>query len=139
MATSLTRVVRFGARHRMRFAGWSDEQNRQHWGPLSDYHPHDYRCAVTVSGPVDPSTGFVIDLLELDRILRDEVLRFADSDLNSSVPAFADGSPLPTCEAFAEYLYRQIAGRLPGGVHLDRIRVAEDETLHADCTGFAPG
>ena len=137
MATSLTRVVRFGARHRMRFAGWSDEQNRQHWGPLSEFHPHDYRCAVTVSGPVDPSTGFVIDLLALDQILREEVLRFAGTDLNVAVPAFAAGTPLPTCEAFAEYLYRQVVQRLPGGVRLDRVQVAEDETLRADCTGLS--
>lgn len=137
MATSLTRVVRFGARHRMRVAGWSEDQNRAQFGPLSDFHHHDYRCAVTVTGPVDQAMGMVVDLVELDRILREEVLRFEDTDLNQSVPVFAGGAPLPTCEALAEYFYRQVGPRLPAGVRLERVRVAEDDTLHADCTGVA--
>jgi 6-pyruvoyltetrahydropterin/6-carboxytetrahydropterin synthase len=137
MPTSLTRVVQFGARHRMRVAGWSEAQNRQQFGPLSDFHHHDYRCGVTVTGPVDPAMGMVMDLGDLDRILAEEVLRFAGTDLNDAVPAFAGGTPLPTCEALAEYLYRRVAGRLPPGVRLERVRVAEDDTLHADCTGAA--
>lgn len=137
MATSLTRVVRFNARHRMRVAGWSEEQNRQHFGPLTEFHPHDYRCAVTVSGPLDPGMGMVMDLGELDRILKDEVLCFEGTELNHAVPAFAGGTPLPTCEALAEYVFRRVAPRLPAGVRLERVRVAEDDTLHADCTGVA--
>jgi 6-pyruvoyltetrahydropterin/6-carboxytetrahydropterin synthase len=137
MSTSLTRVVRFGAQHRMQVAGWSDARNRETFGALADPHPHDYRCAVTVSGPMDPAMGMVVDLVLLDRILREEVLRFEGADLNRDVPAFRGGAPLPTCEALAEYLYRRIAGQLPAGVHLDRVRVAEDDSLHADCTGPA--
>lgn len=137
MATSLTRVVRFHARHQLRYAGWSDARNRETFGPLTDPHGHDYRCAVTVSGPLDPAMGMVIDLVHLDAILREEVLRFDGSDLNQAIPPFTAGSPLPTCEALAQYLYQRVADRLPPGVRLDRIRIAEDETLHADCTGLA--
>lgn len=137
MATSLTRVVQFQARHQMRVPAWSDARNRETFGALTELHPHTYRCAVTVRGPLDPAMGMVMDLVLLDRILGEEVLRFAGTDLNQTVPAFTSGAPLPTCEAFSEFLYQRIGPRLPVGVELERVRVAEDDTLHADCTGLA--
>jgi hypothetical protein len=43
---------------------------------------------------------------------------------------------LPTCEALAMDVYRRIAARLPRGVTLERVRIMEDPTLYADCTGL---
>ena len=56
--------------------------------------------------------------------------------LNHDVPAFGDGGMLPTCEAIAAYLYPRIVARLPSGVSLERVRILEDPTLYADCTGL---
>ena len=140
MAVALTRTVGFRAVHRLYRADWSPERNRAAFGPLSDPpgHPHDYRCAVTVTGPLDPAMGMVIDLVELDRILEEEVVvPLEGRNLNQDMPEFASGATLPTCEALASLLYRRIAPRLPAGVTLARVRVAEDATLHADCTGLA--
>ena len=137
MASSLTRVVRFGARHSMRVAGWPEARIRSTFGALADPHHHDYRCSVTVTGRLDHALGMVVDLGELDHILRDEVLRLEGGDLNRDVPVFAGGRAFPTCEALAAYLYDRVAARLPSGVRLERLRVAEDETLYGDCTGPA--
>jgi 6-pyruvoyltetrahydropterin/6-carboxytetrahydropterin synthase len=140
MAVALTRTVGFRAVHRLYRADWSAERNRQAFGPLSEPpgHPHDYRCAVTVTGPLDPVMGMVIDLVELDRILQDEVVTpFDGRDLNRDVAEFASGATLPTCEALAALVYRRVAARLPSGVALAGVRVAEDATLHADCTGLS--
>jgi 6-pyruvoyl-tetrahydropterin synthase len=84
------------------------------------------------------SLTWIIDLGLLDRILRDEVLTpFAGKHLNLDVPAFAYGKTLPTCEAIAAYVFRRIAARLPADLVLERVRVTEDPTLYADCTGAA--
>lgn len=136
MPTSLTRVVQFHATHHLWMADWSAERNRATFGPLTESHPHDYTCAVTVTGPVDIRSGMILDLTLLDGVLADEVHTALEGrDLNRDIPEFADGARIPTCEALAEFLFRRIAGRLPGGVRLTRVRVAEDATLHADCTG----
>ena len=138
MAIELTRTVGFRAVHRLYRADWSPERNREAFGPLSDPpgHPHDYRCAVTVTGPLDPAMGMVVDLVELDGILRDEIVTpFEGRNLNQDVAEFAAGT-LPTCESLAALVYRRVAGRLPADVTLVRVRVAEDATLHADCTGL---
>jgi len=139
MAVSLSRVVGFRALHRFFRPDWSEALNREAFGPLTDApgHAHDYQCVVTVAGPTEPSRGMVMDLVELDGILRDEVVaRFDGRHLNLDLPEFAYGRTLPTCEAIAAHLFPRIAARLPAGVALERVRILEDPTLYADCTGL---
>jgi 6-pyruvoyltetrahydropterin/6-carboxytetrahydropterin synthase len=139
MAVSLTRTVQFHALHRLYRADWTEAQNREFFGSVSDPpgHPHDYHCAVTVQGPIDQSRGLVVDLALLDRILHDEVVAPLDGrHLNLDVPAFADGRILPTCEAIAAYVFARVAARLPSDVVLERVRISEDPTLYGDCTGI---
>lgn len=135
MPTSLTRTLRFQARHRLWVAAWSEAENRARFGPLTETHRHEYHCRVTVSGPTDVH-GMVVDLALLDRILEEEVRGTLDGKhLNRDLPEFADGTPLPTCEALAELLYHRIRRRLPPETRLDRVRVGEDDSLQAECTG----
>jgi 6-pyruvoyltetrahydropterin/6-carboxytetrahydropterin synthase len=138
MAVSLTRTVGFRARHRLHRRDWSEARNREVFGPLSDPpgHSHDYGCAVTVSGPIEGRMGMVIDLGELDRILQEEVVGRLDGKHLNEVPGLAEGDRLPTCEAIAVYVFGRVAARLPPGVTLERVRIMEDPTFYADCTGL---
>ena len=139
MAISLTRVVGFRAVHRLYRSDWTEERNRDAFGPLAAApgHSHDYQCAVTVSGPADPPMAMVLDLPLLDGILADEVVAaFDGKNINLDVPGFADGGSIPTCEAIAVHVYARISARLPAGVALERVRILEDPTLYADCTGL---
>jgi 6-pyruvoyltetrahydropterin/6-carboxytetrahydropterin synthase len=135
---SITRVVTFHARHRYHRADWSEAENRRRFGWTADApgHGHLYRAEVTVTGPLDADTQMVMDLTALDVILTEEIARPLDGrHLNEVVPSFAAGRQLPSCEALAAWCWERIAGRLPAGVTLERVRVAEDPTLWADCTG----
>jgi 6-pyruvoyltetrahydropterin/6-carboxytetrahydropterin synthase len=137
MAASLTRTVGFHALHRLYRPEWSDARNQAVFGSVADApgHGHDYQCAVTVQGRLD-ETGMILDLSLLDRILQEEVVApFAGKHLNLDVPAFASGPTLPTCEALAAYVFPRIARRLPADLVLERVRIMEDPTLYADCTG----
>jgi 6-pyruvoyltetrahydropterin/6-carboxytetrahydropterin synthase len=139
MPASLTRTVSFHATHRYYRPEWTESRNREVFGSLADPpgHAHDYQCAVTVGGPVSES-GMLLDLAFLDRILSEEVLQpFEGKHLNLDVPAFAYGRTLPTCEAIATYLFPRIAARLPRDIVLERVRIMEDPSLYADCTGLA--
>jgi len=138
MPVSLTRSLGFRATHRYFKPAWSEAVNRNRFGWTAEEpgHAHDYRCSVTVTGPLDPDTDMILDLPELDRILAEEVTARLDGrHLNLDLPEFAYGRTLPSCEALARYLFQRIAARLPAGVTLARVRVAEDASLHADCTG----
>jgi 6-pyruvoyltetrahydropterin/6-carboxytetrahydropterin synthase len=137
MPVTLTRTVGFRAVHRLYRPDWSDARNREAFGPLSDPpgHAHDYQCAVTVAGRTDPTMAMVLDLGELDRILQEEVVaRLDGKHLNRDVPTLQ--GTIPTCEALALDVFQRLRPRLPAGVTLARVRIMEDPTLYADCTGL---
>jgi 6-pyruvoyltetrahydropterin/6-carboxytetrahydropterin synthase len=138
MRLSLTRSFGFRAAHRYWIPEWSAEKNRERFGQLTETHAHDYRCAVTVAGPMDGRTGMLMDLGLLDRILATEALAGLDGkDLNRDVPEFGPGGTQPTCEALARWVFLRVAPRLPPGVALLRVQLAEDDTLSAECSAPA--
>ena len=69
MRLSLTRTVGFRASHRFHKPEWTAEENRARFGAVGEApgHAHDYRFSVTVSGPLDPGTDTIVDLVALDR------------------------------------------------------------------------
>lgn len=140
MHCALTRVLTFHAMHRYHKPGWTEAENQRRFGWTSapPGHGHLYRVEVTVAGPLDPETQMVIDLPLLDTILTETVATpLAGRHLGEAVAAFAPGGALPTCEAIAAWCFSRVAERLPAGVALQRVLVAEDATLWAECRGPA--
>lgn len=135
---TLTRRVTFAAAHRYRRPEWSDEKNEQVFGLCArhNYHGHSYVCDVSVEAEIDPTTGFTVDLGILDAILLDQVKsRFDHRNINVDVPEFADGLLVPTGENLARFIFDSVAARLPAGVVMQLVTVAEDQTLSASYTG----
>jgi 6-pyruvoyltetrahydropterin/6-carboxytetrahydropterin synthase len=132
--TSLTRRVRFAAAHRYRRPEWDDAENSRVFGLCArpSFHGHNYLCSVTVSGEVDPVTGFVVALDELDAILEREVMdRFDHKNINLEVPEFADGRLVPTSENLARFIFERVSAQLAGSAQVVEVTVAEDDTLSA--------
>ncbi len=136
MECTLTRAFAFHARHRYFRSDWSVEENQRRFGWTSEWpgHGHLYRIEVSVAGPMQRETSMIIDLGVLDQLLETEIIApLSGQHLNEAIPAFAAGSELPTCEALATWCWHRLADRLPDPVRLVRIRVAEDESLWAEC------
>ena len=134
MPTSLTRRVTFAAAHRYRIAEWSEEQNAAAFGRCArpSYHGHSYTCDVTVTGPLDPVTGFVADLGVLDSALLQEVRdRFDHANINLDVPEFRDGGLMPTGENLARFIAERVQAAVGPFIRVVRVTVAEDATLSA--------
>ena len=121
MRCSLTRALSFHATH-----AYAE----------SAAHGHLYQIDVTVAGTLDPVTQMVMELNALDLILSETIVtRLAGRRLNGVFPAGSPGATSPTCEAIASWCWESVANRLPSEIRLERVRVAEDATLWADCTG----
>lgn len=140
MATcTLTRRVKFAAAHRYRRPEWDDARNQATFGACAwpNYHGHSYTCDVTVTGDIDPLTGFVVDLGTLDAVLHQEVvLRFDHRNINTDVPEFGDGRLVPSGENLARYILDRVQAALAGdarvvSVRVTSVRIAEDDTLSA--------
>ena len=131
---SLTRRVTFAAAHRYRRPEWSDARNAETFGACAhpNFHGHSYVCDVTVRGPIDDDTGFVVDLGLLDRVLTTEVReRFDHRNINLDVPEFADGRLVQSGENLARFILERVQAALGDGVTVPRVTVAEDATLSA--------
>lgn len=138
---ALTRRVHFAAAHRYRRPEWDDARNAAVFGACAHpaFHGHSYICDVTVSGPVDPTTGMILDLGLLDRVLASSVHDHLDHrNLNLDVPAFAEcaGGTIPTGENLARYIADRVQAALAGAgtapeTRVSEVRVAEDATLWA--------
>jgi 6-pyruvoyltetrahydropterin/6-carboxytetrahydropterin synthase len=134
MPSFLTRRVTFAAAHRYRRPEWSQERNEQIFGLCAreNYHGHTYTCDVTVSAGLDATTGFVIDLAVLDRVLTAEVReRFDHRNINLDVPEFADGKRIPTGEELAAFIFERVQAALGATAKVVEVAVAEDATLSA--------
>lgn len=89
----LTRRERFNAAHRLFLPEWSDDQNLAIFGKCSNpnWHGHNYELFVTVKGELNPTTGFVINLKQLSKIVKEIIIDKVDhKNLNLDV-AFMQG------------------------------------------------
>lgn len=122
---NVTRRLTFAAGHILAKPEWDDARNREVFGACSGDHGHNYELEVTVSGSVDVNTGMVINLREVDRIVKDLVIHDVDHrHLNRDVP-WLQGC-LPTTENVALAIWRRLEGGLPHG-RLERVRLKETE------------
>lgn len=113
MSTTLYRKAHFNAAHRLFLPQWSDEKNVSVFGKCSNpnYHGHNYELEVGITGPIDPVTGFVMDVAELKALIKTEVEDpFDHKNLNLEVPEFKD--LIPTVENIAQVIWAKLRGRI---------------------------
>ena len=131
----VTRRVHFNAAHRLHNPGKSDAWNRETFGPCNhpNFHGHNYELDISVTGEVNPYSGYVLDLNVLKRIAEERVLRHLDHrNLNLDVPWFAD--LIPSSENLAIVIWREIRAALPDGLGLS-IRLWETPRNYVDYAG----
>ena len=120
----LGRRYRFSASHRLHTAHLTEEENRRVFGKCSNPygHGHNYVIEVSLSGDVDPATGMIANLADLDAFVARQVLDdFDHKSLNEDVPAFRD--KVPTTENVCIEIFRRLKS-FPEA-KLERIRVEE--------------
>lgn len=113
MIASATRVERFNAAHRLHNPSWTDERNEEFYGLCNNknFHGHNYKLLVKVTGEVDPESGYLLDLKVLKDIVRDEVtMRFDHKNLNLDVDDFKE--LIPTAENIAYIAWHRIREKL---------------------------
>jgi len=120
----LGRRYRFSASHRLHSLKLNEEENRRVYGKCNNPHGHghNYVVEVSVSGTVDPVTGMIANLADLDSFVEREVIEpFDHKSLNEDVAAFRENVPT------TENVCREIFARLKGfpKAKLERVRVEE--------------
>jgi len=114
------------ASHRLHSEGLSTEQNRAAYGKCNNPHGHghNYVVEVLVGGAVDAETGMVVNLAELDEVMRKKVAdRFDHANLNLD-PLFVNR--VPTTENLCMAVFELLNHELPAD-RLAHVRVEETE------------
>ncbi|WP_298351351.1 6-carboxytetrahydropterin synthase [uncultured Dokdonia sp.] len=109
MRITAHRKAHFNAAHRLYRPDWNDEKNSQIFGKCSNpnFHGHNYDLTVSVTGDIDPETGFLIDLKILKDIIKAQVEDYLDhKNLNLEVQEFKELNP--TAENIAVVIYNRI-------------------------------
>ncbi len=109
MKISLTRRYRFAASHRLHTARLSEAENKRVYGKCNNPygHGHNYVLEVTVTGPVDPRTGMIANLAELDPFVQREVIEpFDQKFLNEEVVEFRE--QVATTENVCREIFRRL-------------------------------
>jgi 6-pyruvoyltetrahydropterin/6-carboxytetrahydropterin synthase len=108
----LSRTIHFNAGRHLWRPEWSREKNFVTYGDEGPHgYGHNFTLEVAVEGATDPETGMVVNLTDLDRVLKEEVDAPLDHrNLNLDVPAFR-GVP-PTAENVALWIWKQVEARI---------------------------
>jgi 6-pyruvoyltetrahydropterin/6-carboxytetrahydropterin synthase len=119
MIVTVSREESFNAAHRLHVPEWSSEKNQEYFGLCNrpNYHGHNYRIIVTVSGEVNPQTGYVVDMKTLRDILKKEVTdKFDHRNLNLDTAEFKDLNP--TAENIAVVIWNKVRAKLDPALSL---------------------
>lgn len=124
MKAYLTRRYWFSASHRLHCDDMSDGENKRVYGKCNNPHGHghNYAVEVTVSGQVDPRTGMICNLVDLDEFVGRNILeRFGHENLNT-LPDFK--GVVPTTENLCVRIY-QILEREFRHAAVEKVRIEE--------------
>jgi 6-pyruvoyltetrahydropterin/6-carboxytetrahydropterin synthase len=124
LKVELGRRYRFAASHRLHSDRLSEEENSRLYGKCNNPHGHghNYVLEVSLSGGIDPATGMIANLADLDGFVEREVLEVFDHrSLNDEVAAFRQ--QVPTTENLCMEIYRRL--RAFPKAKLERVRVEE--------------
>jgi len=105
----LGRRYRFAASHRLHSAQLSEEENQRIYGKCANPygHGHNYTVEVRFSGSVDPGTGMVANLADLDAFVNERVIEpFDHRSLQDEVPVFRD--VVPTTENLCKEIFERL-------------------------------
>ncbi|VVC32743.1 6-pyruvoyl tetrahydropterin synthase, cysteine active site,6-pyruvoyl tetrahydropterin synthase/QueD [Cinara cedri] len=124
----ITRIEQFSASHRLHSNNLSDEENVKIFGKCNNKygHGHNYKVEITVRGPVDETTGMVMNIADLKKHINFAVLETLDhKNLDMDVPYFKDY--VSTTENVAIFIWQQLKKVLNNPDLLYKIKLYETD------------
>jgi 6-pyruvoyltetrahydropterin/6-carboxytetrahydropterin synthase len=134
-SVTVTRRLRFNAAHRVFNPSMSDEENDATFGKCNNpnWHGHNYTLDVSVEGPIDDRTGFVLDLSKLKVLVERELISIVDHrNFNLDVP-FMKGV-IPTTENIIVQFWKILQPTI-APAKLTRLVLWETENNYVEYSG----
>lgn len=133
----ITRRERFNAAHRLFRNDFDDQKNFEIFGKCSNpnWHGHNYELFVTIKGDINPQTGFLVNLTELKKLIRDKVTDKLDhKNLNTEVDFLQD--KFTSTEVLCVSIWEQLEEEVQIlGAQLHKVKVVETENNFVEFYG----
>ncbi len=134
MEAYLTIKTHFSAAHRLANPKLSFEENSAIYGKCArpHGHGHNYHLEVTIKGQIDPRTGMLADLVEVQNVINEHVVEpFDHTFLNKDIPYFAE--VVPTAENIAVHIRSLLAAPMQEtGAQLHKVKLIESPNNSAE-------
>ena len=129
----ITKKYHFCASHKYGNADWSEEKNLEVFGKDYNTHGHNYILEVSVTGPIDQGSGWLVDLKKLGQIVKKYVVNVLDhSQIEVDIEWFKGKQP--SSENILIWAWNEIAPRMERGT-LHRLRLVETHSIYTDYYG----
>ena len=132
----LTRRETFNAAHKLYNNKWTEEQNIEVFGKCANknWHGHNYELFVTVKGNPNPDTGFIMNVKDLSRIIKKEIIDKLDhKNLNVDVDLIPENI-MPSTENLAVIIW-DILNPLIKDAILHSVKLVETENIFVEYFG----
>ena len=129
----ITKKYHFCASHKYGNSNWSEEKNYEVFGKDYNNHGHNYILEVSVTGPIDPDSGWLVDLQKLNILVRSRIVAVMDhSQIEKDIDWFKGKQP--SSENILVWAWNEIAPRMEQGT-IHRLRLVETHSIHTDYYG----
>ena len=133
----ITRRERFNAAHMLWNYNWNEQKNIEVFGKCANknWHGHNFDLFVTVKGEVNKETGFVVNLKDLAKIVKEKVIDKLDhKNLNLDVDFMKD--KMASTEVLAIAIWEELDSSITKlGATLHCIKVQETENNFVEYFG----
>jgi len=132
----LTKQYKFCAAHKYWNKNWDMSKNVEIFGDDVKLHGHNYILDITVSGTIDPDSGFIVNIKDLNNIVNEKVISVLDhSQIEKDIKWFHGKQP--STENLVIFIWNQIEKLIVGNAFLYSIKLRETPTIYT--TYYGPG
>ena len=129
----ITKQYKFCAAHKYWNDDWDKEKNIEVFHKDIKLHGHNYDLDVTVKGPINKDSGFIINLRDLNKIVKENVISILDHSLIHDHPWFINKQP--STENLVLFIWEQISPHIIDPAKLYSIKLRETRTIFTEYYG----
>ena len=130
----ITKQYKFCAAHRYWNADWSEVRNKKVFDKDIYVHGHNYLLNITIAGPIDEKSGFIINLKSLNQLVDKNVISILDHcQVEKDIRWFENRQP--STENMVIFIWDQIVDKILLPAKLHKIRLQETPTIYTEYFG----
>ena len=130
----LTKQFKFCAAHKYWNDKWDNDKNYKVFGDDIKVHGHNYVLDVTITGEIDPDSGFIVDIQDIKTIVSENVIKVLDhSQIEKDIDWFKGKQP--STENLVIFIWEQIFSKIKKPAKLYKIKLRETPTIFTEYFG----